>query len=78
MTGITFYRRRGRMDNDFEDGLADLAAKRMKQIAEENAKADAKADSLLEKIKSSSWTAVIVGAGLAVVLVLIMFAWLVG
>jgi hypothetical protein len=58
------------MSNDFEDGLAEIIAK--------NAKADAKADSLLEKIKSSSWTAVIVGAGLAVVLVLIMFAWLVG
>jgi cell division protein FtsX len=70
MTGITFYRRRGRMSNDFEDGLA--------EIIEKNAKADAKADSWLDKIKNSSWTAVIVGGGLAVVLVLIMFAWLVG
>jgi hypothetical protein len=58
------------MSNDFEDGLAEIIAK--------NAKADAKADSLLDKIKNSNWTAVIVGAGLAVVLVLIMFAWLVG
>jgi hypothetical protein len=70
MTGITFYRRRGRMSNDFEDGLA--------EIIEKNAKADAKADSLLDKIKNSNWTAVIVGGGFAVVLVLIMFAWLVG
>jgi hypothetical protein len=58
------------MGNDFEDGLAEIIAK--------NAKADAKADSLLDKIKNSNWTAVIVGGGLAVVLVLIMFAWLVG
>jgi hypothetical protein len=70
MTGITFYRRRGRMNSDFEDGLAELM--------EKNAKADAKADSLLDKIKNSNWTAAIIGAGLAAVLVLIMFAWLVG
>jgi hypothetical protein len=69
MTGITFYRRR-RMNSDFEDGLA--------EIIEKNAKADAKADFLLDKIKNSNWTAAIIGAGLAVVLVLIMFAWLVG
>jgi hypothetical protein len=66
------------MSDDFENGFADLAAKRMKQIAEENAKADAKADSWLGRLMESSWTAVIVGGGLAVILVLIMFAWLVG
>jgi hypothetical protein len=66
------------MSNDFEEGLAELAAKRMKQISEENAKADAQADSWLQKLAASNWTAVIVGGGLAVVLVLIMFAWLVG
>lgn len=39
---------------------------------------DAKADSLLDKIKNSSWTAAILGIGGAAVIVLIMFAWLVG
>jgi hypothetical protein len=39
---------------------------------------DAKADSLLDKIKNSNLTAVILGIGLAAVLVLILFAWLVG
>jgi hypothetical protein len=56
------------MSDDFENGLADLAAKRMKQIAEENAKADAKADSLLDKLKASKWTAIIVVGSIMIVL----------
>jgi hypothetical protein len=65
MTGITFYKRRGRMSNDFEDGLAEIIAK--------NAKADAKADSLLDKLKASKWTALIV-----VAIAVIVVVWLVG
>jgi hypothetical protein len=65
MSGITFYRRRGRMSNDFENGIA--------KILEENAKADAKADSLLDKLKGSKWTALIVVAVAVIVVV-----WLVG
>lgn len=66
------------MSNDFEDGMAELAAKRMKQIAEENAKADSKVDSFLGRLVASSMTAVILGVAGAAVIVLIMFAWLAG
>lgn len=58
------------MSDDFENGLVELM--------EKSAKADAKADSWLDKIKNSNWTAVILGGGIAVVIVLMMFAWLVG
>lgn len=40
--------------------------------------ADAQADSLLDKMKNSNWTAGILAIGAAAVIVLIMFAWLVG
>jgi hypothetical protein len=46
------------MNSDFEDGLA--------EIIEKNAKADAKADSLLDKLKASKWTAIIVVGGAAI------------
>lgn len=58
------------MSDDFENGLA--------EIIEKNAKADAKADSLLDKIKNSNWTAAILGVGAAAIIVLIMFAWFLG
>jgi hypothetical protein len=40
--------------------------------------ADAQADSLLDKVKNSSWTAAILCVSAASVIVLMMFAWLVG
>jgi hypothetical protein len=40
--------------------------------------ADAQADSLLDKVKNSNWTAALLGAAVATVIVLIMFAWFVG
>jgi hypothetical protein len=70
MTGITFYRRRGRMSNDFEEGLA--------EIMEKNAKADAKADSWLDRIKASEYTPFVLAIGAATVGALVILAWLIG
>lgn len=39
---------------------------------------DAKADSLLDKVKASAWTPAILGVGIASVFVLCLLAWLVG
>lgn len=44
------------------------------KAAQLNAKADAKADSLLDKLKASPWTAVIIGSALGAVVVLAIFA----
>jgi hypothetical protein len=40
--------------------------------------ADAQADSLLDKVKNSNWTAAILCVAGAAVIVMMMFAWLVG
>ena len=53
------------------DDMKDDAAKFVSDV---NEKVDAKADSLLDKLKASKWTTWIVGGGLAVALVVLIAA----
>jgi len=54
--------------------IDDMKEEAAKFVSDVNEKVDAKADSLLDKVKASKWTAWIVGGGVGAALVVLIVA----